>query len=179
VRDIHVFEELKNVSSKWEHANRVSLHHVSLSLTPTTGGPLKRQATESVTRWRKGKMQSLEVDPLITEIEQLATTEEEKKLLRESTHSSFLYLYRNHLVHEFRQPGNGVERQGDISPYYHSLTHLTAIGGKDETWELVYPLGFFMQLVLTSLDSLRNYLLENDLDPYSSNQFGTLWKRTE
>ena len=124
-------------------------------------------------------MPGLEVDPLITDIEHLVSTEEEMKLLRESTHSSLLYLYRNHLVHEFREPGHGIEMdQRDTSPYYHGLTHLTARRENKETWELVYPLGFFMQLVLTSLNSLRHYLLKNDLDPYSFYKFGTIWKRT-
>ena len=63
-------------------------------------------------------MPGLEVDPLISDIEQLAATVEEKKLLRESTHSSLLYLYRNHLVHEFREPGHGMEMdQRDTLPY--------------------------------------------------------------
>jgi hypothetical protein len=172
------FLKVINEHAKWEHAHRVSLYQVFLSLTPAMGNALRKLASGSVNQWRVGTMPGLEADPLITDIEHLAYTEKERKLLRESTHSNLLYLYRNHLVHEFREPGNGVEKQGDISPYYHSLTHLTAKGGNKKTWELVYPLGFFMQLALTSLDSLKHYLMENDLDPYSFYQFGTIWKRT-
>jgi hypothetical protein len=173
------FLKMINEDAMWEHASRVSLYRVLLSLTPTMGNALRKLARESVSRWREGTMPGLEVDPLITDIEYLVSTEEEMKLLRESTHSSLLYLYRNHLVHEFREPGHGIEMdQRDTSPYYHGLTHLTARRENNETWELVYPLGFFMQLVLTSLNSLRHYLLKNDLDPYSFYKFGTIWKRT-
>ena len=173
------FLKMINEDAKWEHASRVSLYRVLLSLTPAMGNALRKRASESVSQWHEGTTPGLEVDHLITDIEHLASTEDEMKLLRESTHSSLLYLYRNHLVHEFREPGHGMEMdQRDTSPYYHGLTHLTARGKNNETWELVYPLGFFMHLVLTSLNSLRHYLLKNDLDPYSFYKFGTIWKRT-
>lgn len=89
-------------------------------------------------------MPGLEADRLISDIEQYASTEEEKELLRESTHSSLLYVYRNHLVHEFREPGHGMEMdQRNVFPYYHSLTRLSVAGERSkDTWELVYPLGF-------------------------------------
>jgi|SRR5687767_5365294 len=122
-------------------------------------------------------MPGLEVDPTITEIQHWASHEKEKGLLRESTHSNLLYVYRNHLVHEFREPGHGVEMdQRDISPYYHRLTNLTAGSTNKETWELVYPLGFFTRVVSSSLKSLHEYLLKSDLDPYSFYDFGTIWK---
>jgi hypothetical protein len=171
------FLKVINEDAKWEYASRVSLYRVLLSLTPAMGNALRERASDSVSRWRKGKMQGLEVDPLITDIEHLASTEKEKKLLRESTHSSLLYVYRNHLVHEFREPGHGKENQRDTSPYYHGLTHLTARGRNNETWELVYPLSFFIQLVSTSLNSIRDYLLAHNIDPYSSYKFGTIWKQ--
>ena len=173
------FLKVINADAKWEHATRICLYRVLHSLTPGMGNAIRNRASESVSRWHAGSMPGLEVDPLLTDIEHLASTEEEKKLLRESTHSSLLYLYRNHLVHEFREPGHGIEMdQRDMSPYYHGLTNLTARGENKETWELVYPLGFFTRLVLTSLNSLRHYLLENDLDPYSFYKFGTIWNRT-
>jgi hypothetical protein len=123
-------------------------------------------------------MPGLEEDPLISDIEQFVSTEAEKKLLRESTHSNLLYVYRNHLVHEFREPGHGMEMdKRDTLPYYHSLTHISAGGSKNkDTWELVYPLGFFKEIVSKSLSSLHNYLLEKDLEPYSFYAFGTAWK---
>jgi hypothetical protein len=122
-------------------------------------------------------MPGLEVDPILTNIARFASNEEEKKLLRESTHSNLLYVYRNHLIHEFREPGHGKEMdQGEESPYYHSLTNLTAGRTNKQTWELVYPLGFFTRVVFSSLESLHEYLLKNDLDPYSFYEFGTIWK---
>jgi hypothetical protein len=164
--------------ARWEHANRVSIYQVSLSLTPQKSPALRDYVTTFHAQWPEGKMPGLEADPLISDIEQNAFNEEETKLLRESTHSSLLYVYRNHLVHEFREPGHGMEMdQRDVFPYYHTLTHLPVAGKRSkDTWELVYPLGFFKQIVSKSLARLKDYLTEYDLDPYSFYKFGTLWK---
>lgn len=171
------FLKMINEHAVWEHANRVSVYQVSLSLTPQMSPSLREYVTTFHAKWPEWKMPGLEADPLISDIEQLASTQEEKKLLEECTHSNLLYVYRNHLVHEFREPGHALEMdQRDISPYYHSLTNLSAETQNKETWELVYPLGFFKQLVSNSLTTLHNYLLAYDLDPYSYYAFGTQWK---
>ena len=122
---------------------------------------LREHVTALHAQWPKWTMPGLEADPLISDIEQYASTKEEKRLLRESTYSSPLYACRNHLVHEFREPGHGLEMdQTDVFPYYHNLTHLSVAGERSkDTWELVYPLGFFKQIVSKSLASLKDHLL--------------------
>ena len=172
------FLKMINEQAVWEHANRVSVYQVSLSLTSQISPALRKYVTAFYANWAEWKIPGLEADPLISDIEELASTQEEKKLLEKCTHSNLLYVYRNHLMHEFREPGHGMEMdQRDTFPYYHSLTNLSAEGQNRETWELVYPLGFFKQLVLTSLTSLHKHLLDNDLDPYSYYAFGTRWKK--
>jgi hypothetical protein len=85
------------------------------------------------------------------------------------TNSETLYYH----VHEFREPGHGMEISNDITtPYYYGMTDLQG----RETWELVYPIGFFKDISNRSLDSLKDYLHNNDLDPYSCYEFGSIWK---
>lgn len=171
------FVKMVTEEARWEHADRVSLYRVLLSLKAQEGNALRERAITSLRTWQEWTMPGLEVDPILTNIARFASNEEEKKLLRESTHSNLLYVYRNHLIHEFREPGHGKEMdQGEESPYYHSLTNLTAGRTNKQTWELVYPLGFFTRVVFSSLESLHEYLLKNDLDPYSFFEFGTIWK---
>ena len=74
------FLKVINEDAKWEHASRVSLYRVLLSLTPAMGNALRKRANESVSQWREGTMPGLEVDPLLTDIEHLASTEDEKRL---------------------------------------------------------------------------------------------------
>ncbi len=68
--------------------------------------------------------------------------------------------------------------QRDTEPYYHGMTHLDHAGREvNESWERVYPLGFFKVLAETCLQNLKAYLEQNALNPYSFYEFGTLWKR--
>ena len=123
-------------------------------------------------------MPDISADPSTETIQDLAADEQERKLIRDSTHLNLLYAYRNHLIHEFREPGRGMEMdQRDTSPYYHRMTHLSSNGSDEtETWELVYPLGFFVTLAESCLLKLKQHLLKNDLDPYSFYEFGTVWQ---
>lgn len=163
----------------WQEGSRISLNNLALSLTNSTPSKLREHAVASISRWNEGEMPGLEVDPFKSELECLAATDQEKQSLKESRHSSLLYIYRNHLIHEFREPGAGMETdQRDTSPYYHRMTHLHADGHNErESWELVYPLGFFVTLVTSCLKNLKHHLMQNDLDPYSFYKFGTLWSR--
>jgi hypothetical protein len=55
-----------------------------------------------------------------------------------------------------------------------SLT-MTMEDGKD-TWQLVYPLGFFENICETCIKNLEEYLILNNIDPYNSFKFGSYWK---
>jgi hypothetical protein len=69
-----------------------------------------------------------------------------------------------------------MDMGNETSPFYDPLMNQSATAPNYDTWELVYPINFFITLVRTSLDGLRKYQLQNDLDPYSFYEFGTLWK---
>ncbi len=111
-------------------------------------------------------------------IQNLAVAESERRLIQDSTHLNLLYTYRNHLIHEFREPGRGMEMDPqDHTPSYHRMTHISSNGSDEkETWELVYPLGFFVTLAQSCLQKLNQHLIQNDLNPYSFYRFGTVWQ---
>lgn len=162
---------------RWQDGSRVSLYRILLLSPPTNPNKLRDFAHESVVRWNDSGPLDLKVDPFINEIEHLAATDEDRKLLRDSMHSNLLYAYRNHLVHEFREPGEGMETdQRKTAPHYYPMTLYQPDGhNKRESWELIYPLGFFITLAESCLRNLNHYLLENDRDPYSCYKFGTVW----
>ena len=96
------------------------------------------------------------------------------KLVEEFKHSQRFYRYRCTLVHEYRQPGHGMEwGRGDKAPYYHSMMDSK---GKKRWLELVYPTGWFLDLVSPLLKSLETYYTDNSINPYASYTFGSPWR---
>jgi hypothetical protein len=173
------FLKLIDDCSTWIDRNRVSLPLLSLNLSSTVANKLEEKVLASLASWNYGRIYDLSVDPWEPELEPLAGNESERKAIQNSRHADLLYIYRNHLIHEFREPGSGMEMdQRDTVPYYHGMTHLDhASGIVKESWELVYPLGFFKALVESCLQNLKAHLEQNALNPYSFYEFGTLWKR--
>ncbi len=178
--------------SGWEDCNRVSLPQLVLNLpSDSITSELKMRIEERVESWQSGRIYRInEVDPCEQELERLATTQELRGLIEKSTHTELLYIYRNHLVHEFREPGNPLEISSyDTSPYYCGVTKIEThnrdysdkelrelMRSSRRTWELVYPVGFFVSIAEKSLANLKHYLEENDLSPNSSYQFGSIWR---
>ena len=69
----------------------------------------------------------------------VAETASERKAIEATRYAALFYTYRNHLVHEFREPGYGIERDDDFAaPYYHSMTSCDR-GSSENSWELVFP----------------------------------------
>lgn len=136
-------------------------------------GDLTTAVNRQLAALQYGRIYRLATDPMFPELEPIAATDQERKLLRDCRHTHRLYAYRNHLVHEFREPGHGIEFSDDgSSPYYHGRTDEAA----RESWELVYPIGFFRLLAHRSLATLKTYLLQADLDPYACYHFGSPWR---
>jgi len=161
----------------WQDGQRVSLYRALLLSPSANPSKLKDFVYASVGEWKNWGPFDIKTDPLMDEINALAATDDERKLLSDSTHLNLLYAYRNHLIHEFREPGQGMETdQRKKSPHYYPMNHIqTDEHDERESWELVYPLGFFVELAESCLRNLKHYLSENDLDPYSSYKFGTVW----
>lgn len=145
---------------QWPDSSRVSLNQILLLSPSTNLSELTKFSRVSVGEWKEWEWPTISVDPFINEIEHLVATAEETKLLHESTHLNLLYAYRNHLIHEFREPGNGMETgQSKPSPHYRPMTHIQPDEQKtSESWELIYPLGFFVTLAMSCLKNLKQYL---------------------
>jgi hypothetical protein len=137
------FQQLIKEHAGWQDGERVSLYQVLLLAPSANSSNLKDFVRASVAKWKNWGPIGIKADPLIHEINTLAVTDEERKLLSDSTHLNLLYTYRNHLIHEFREPGEGMETDHrEKSPHYFPMTHLQIDGHHErESWELVYPLG--------------------------------------
>ena len=101
-----------------------------------------------------------------------ATTPEEQRQVDRHTHLNLLWVYRNNLVHEFREPGYDMGVIGD-EPYYMGMEDEQGIS----RWELAYPTTFFAALAERALANLTKQLDGKDLDPYAFYEFGSVWKR--
>jgi hypothetical protein len=83
------------------------------------------------------------------------------------------YTYRNSLIHELRNLGYGLEELSlEKEPSYHHFTDEK----NEETWQLVYPLGFFEIICETCVKNLKKYLVSNNINPYNSFNSGSYWK---
>ena len=171
------FLRLISACTDWADSERVSLYQ--MSLTPSLSSALRQLTSQSIDKWSYGHMHGLERDPLISDVLPIADTETQRIEIQKSKHANLLYIYRNHLVHEFREPGKGSEMDHtDNVPYYHVLSHMSHEGKiEKDTWELVYPLGFFFRLAESSIVHIRTYLTNNHLNPYLAYDLGTKWKR--
>jgi len=172
------FTSLIRECANWPDSNRISLPQLSflLQTSPATGSKLKREVDKRLDSWQDDRIYRLpEVDPWANELKSFATTDEQK-LLDNCRHADLLYTYRNYLVHEFREPGHGIEKSGDDTTPYYLYSEDRDLQGRD-TWELIYPIGFFISIARCSLESLKRYLLDNDYNPYSFYKFGSIWNR--
>jgi hypothetical protein len=162
----------------WTDADRVSAPQLLLALKRKNQekGKLYAHLSSIVDSWEKGHIIRPERDPTLSELGAIAV-EGEKKFLEEKVYSELFYSYRNHLVHNFREPGYGMEMSNDgATPYYHSMSEL---GEADQiNWQLVFPVEFFHRLCTKGLANLEVYLKDNKIDPYALYPFGDEWLKS-
>ena len=158
----------------WELANRISLVQLKLSLenNAAAGSPLHAFAAQKIDSWGEGGPIRADADPSLADLER-AGFDVCNLVVKNARFVPLLYTYRNHLVHEFREPGYPMECKGDRVPYYMSITQIET---GNVAWELVFPVGMFRTLCITCLENLQNYLIKEGIDPYGRYQFGTQWK---
>jgi len=144
--------------SDWKYCNRISLPHLLrlLEFYPEPEYSEIRKFTFSVYgQWPPGEIISLKKDLELEEI--------------------IKYWPRGQVNDELIK-GVKLESLKHLSlgkePSYHSMT---MEDGKD-TWQLVYPLGFFENICETCIINLKEYLILNNIDPYNSFKFGSYWK---
>jgi hypothetical protein len=107
-----------------------------------------------------GQLMLSQVDEPAEKLIPYTTSEKEDEAISDYQHYSMIYRYRNYLIHGFREPGHAMEIDSlSTEPYYHSYFN-------DERWFLVYPMQMFVNIFQNSIQGLKKYLVENDIDPY-------------
>jgi hypothetical protein len=174
--------------SGWEEADRVSLPHLVklMSLSPEPQfEPLRSHANELFRTWNTGDVIGLDRDPSYEDIQRLWPKSQELRApihgvtLESLQHVHLFYSHRNCLVHEFRMPGllSAAPAWATDTPHY-SVLELNEGEDLDDyliSWELQYPVGFYVTIANTSLEALRKYLCRNSLDPISFFESGSYW----
>ncbi|MBA7529707.1 hypothetical protein ES705_21905 [subsurface metagenome] len=159
--------------SGWSDKNRISLVQLSFHLdhvlekTERNDSKLYKFVHERLSSWKSGSIYYPNTDPLINEISKMALEKEENSV-KLARYAELFYTYRNKMVHEFREPGYGIEMSNNGStPYYHSY-----INGH---WQLVFPVEFFKALCKKCLDGLKKCLLKENVNPYDQYEFSDMW----
>jgi len=165
-RNVRLIDEL----TAWPDRHRVSLPQLCLALESGdhASSALYVAAMERLKTWCSGGIIPLSKSPFLFELEPLANALE-RPILESCRYAGLFYSYRNNLVHEFREPGYGIEMSRDKDqPYYHGMI--------ESPWQLVFPVGFFARLYADALLGLEEFLMRSDIDPYSQFEFGSQWR---
>jgi len=121
-------------------------------------------------QWQDGRIYWLGVDPLPSEFGANVS------IVKECQHGCLLWAYRNVLLHEFREPGFGINLVDDAeSPYYHQVDFTSGPLAGSVGWELVIPCRFLEHLVQSCLNNLATYMRNEGIDPNSVSYRGRAW----
>lgn len=156
--------------SFWDDCSRVSLPQLVLNLEDRNlqETDLYHGASDRLSKWPSKNIPRLNQSPLFDELESF-TSADTVDVLKKCRYVELFYTFRNNLIHEFREPGYGIEMSQDgTTPYYHGM--------KDNPWQLVYPIGFFKRLCESILDSLPSHFRNNNITPHDQFEFGSLWR---
>jgi hypothetical protein len=156
--------------SGWPEHNRVSAQQLLLYLidSGTKSSPLFVIASTKVASWPDGEIILPVQDLSFSEADAVAAPHE-KKFVKNATYLQLFYTYRNHLAHEFREPGYGMElNQDSPTPYYHGM-----IGNP---WQLVFTNAFMRRICTGCLNGLIQLLVTENRSPYDCYKFGSIWE---
>ncbi|EJO2021542.1 hypothetical protein RQY88_004220 [Vibrio vulnificus] len=96
-------------------------------------------------------------------------------------HEHLLWLYRNSVVHEYRNPGNGVELGSSVPDYafYQEVATGSSFTESNMTftsrWELVYPQKLFINLCKNAVEVASEHHLKKGSSPFTAYSDGTYW----
>lgn len=166
--------------SEWKDCDRVSLQQLQLLLIQsnnTENTILVKEIEERFNEWKISGSFTLEKEPMKDELYGFGINNRDEKFINDAIHLNLFYSYRNHLVHEFKEPGFPMEiREEKFAPYYFTMTHPPPY---NDIWELVYPIGFFTRISRDCIKNLRNCLLNNNLNPYDFHKFDSTWRQRD
>jgi len=159
--------------SDWGDKTRVSLPQLDLMLNYILSDKEKEVSKlfqlvrEKLSGWQEGHIYRSDSDVEFNEVIKMAALKE-RKAVHYATYLELFFAYRHKMVHEFREPGYGIEMSSDgNTPYYHSYT--------DKPWQLVFPVGVFENICINCLGNLKKFLIERNQNPYDSFEFGDMW----
>lgn len=172
-RVIKFLDECSNWSAR-DRVSAIQLQHI-LEKNGKSSGALFGLIKNRVDSWTCGSIIYPSQDLSFGEVQSLARSDV-SKIVDEARYDRLLYKYRNTLIHEFREPGTGMDLGTDsASPYYLGIYHQNT---GESSWELVFPVQFLERLCKDGIKGLRKHLLTNKLNPYDSYKFGTQWHRS-
>jgi len=183
-RDKAKFVKLIETYADWPDATSVSVHQLEMQIkklrsakAPGLSKNFVNGLSHRQENWQhsrdRGEISPHSIDPKPESILPETPSQEEKQLVESMKHASLLYQYRCKLVHEFREPGYGMEfDQGDEKPYYLPMKDSK---GASLPTELVYPTQWFLDLPLPILNGLKTYYNTTNKNPYDSYAFGSPW----
>ncbi len=176
------FVSFINQFSGWKNGHKISLPHLFqlLEKNPEPAfSELRSYVISELEKWHSGEIVTLNREPEISTIRKLWPKEKEHQKplsglgVESLQHCNLFYSYRNSLIHEFREPGRGIESQPDDVPYYITFSYLEE--PEKEVWELTYPVTFFENILRNCIAGIKKYLIQNKINPYNSHQFGSYW----
>lgn len=163
--------------SVWKDKDRVSA--VQLKLVLEENGILSGKLYDFVERriasWPYGQIIRPDKDLLLEEV-QPKSTQAEFKYVNNSRYAELLYTYRSHLVHEFREPGQGIDLGSDLPPVPYYIGMDRPCQGEN-SMELVFPVHFFRMLCEGCINELESYLSSRNVSPYDTYESETMWRR--
>ena len=168
--------------SNWPDKDRVSavLLKSELADKGIRSGRLYELVNRHIDSWENGSIMPPRFtiqpeDDLTLQAVQSIMTKEENKFIDKARYKELLYTYRNHLLHEFREPGNGMDlKPGIRTPYYLGMEEEST---QRKSWELVFPVQYLHELCENCINGLKAYLSAENLNPYDAYKFGPMWRR--
>ncbi len=154
---------------QWNDRDKVSLPQTMYKLEKAemTNGALYKKVARDIASWERSTVVGPDADAEFLTIIKIAKCDCERKILKASKYKELLYSHRNHLVHEYRNPGDGfIGASHSAEPYYHQS------GSK---WELVFPVQLLSSFCHKGLAELKTKLLAEGRDPSEAYDFGSVW----
>lgn len=171
----------------WEYAERISLQQLIYVISRDSSpllNELKQYCEGLISNWPTGEPITLNNEPRYEDMVGLWPKNYKvggKIELDYLKHVNLFYSLRNSLIHENRPLGYSFELFDMSVPYYSSRGVIKRDdSGKlvelsHEAFELSHPVKFFYAIIKNSLDNMKQYFLENQVNPYNNFRFGSEW----
>lgn len=173
----------------FKEANRVSIPQLFKHLetqTSSNNKNLQEYVNEIIQSWTTRQYNSsskfmptpimLSEDIEVSEL--ISNFGDEKEELTYYTHVHLLYDQRNSLIHSLKKKGNSLNLFHLDVPHYEFQTFGYGNPIKyEKTFELHYPLSFYVDLINNALINLPAYFEDNGIDPVLKSESVYEWKR--